>query len=128
MVRTRFSHKLQVLRERKDYTQTQVARYLGCSQQTISSWESGDIIPSLSSVEQLAQLFKVNLYDLIDEYTVYERSQIYQTKEDFFESFFTSKSFLDYYPNLNYQQLLAFSKIIQAHVEFLAKNIKTDEQ
>lgn len=128
MVRTRFSHKLQVLRERKDYTQSQVARYLGCSQQTISSWESGDIIPSLTSVEQLAQLFKVNLYDLIDEYMVYERSQIYQTKEDFFESFFTSKSFLDYYPNLNYQQLLEFSKIIQAQVDFLAKNLKTDEQ
>lgn len=127
MEKTRFSHRLQLLRERKGLTQAQVAAYLGCSQQSVSSWESGELEPSLSNIQKLTEFYKISINYLIPDALILESEQVYSTKEDLFETFFTSKNFLDYYPKLNFTQALKLSKLIQAHVDFLEENITSDE-
>lgn len=128
MNQTRFSYRLKNLRERKGYTQAELARVLGCSQQTVSSWESGDLSPSYDYVLKIVEFYKISITDLSPENVVSESEETYHTKKDLFESFFTSKYFLDFYPKLTIKQTLKLSKLTQAYIDFLEDTITIDEQ
>ena len=88
MTKTRFSYRLQNLRERKGYTQAELAKVLGCSQQTVSNWESGDLSPNFDYVLKIVELFKISISELSPENSVSESEQSYRTKKDLFETFF----------------------------------------
>lgn len=128
MTKTRFSYRLQNLRERKGYTQAELAKILGCSQQTVSNWESGDLSPNFDYVLKIVDFFKISISELSPEYSVSESEQSYHTKKDLFETFFTSKFFLDFYPKLTIKQALKLSKLVQAYIDLLEDNITVDEQ
>lgn len=128
MTKTRFSYRLQNLRERKGYTQAELARVLGCSQQTVSSWESGELSPSYDYVQKIVEFYKISITELSPENSVSESEQSYHTKKDLFETFFTSKFFLDFYPKLTIKQALKLSKLVQAYIDLLEDNITVDEQ
>jgi transcriptional regulator with XRE-family HTH domain len=128
MTKTRFSYRLQNLRERKGYTQAELAKVLGCSQQTVSSWESGDLIPSYEYVLKIVEFYKISIAELSPVNNVSESEQSYRTKKDLFETFFTSNYFLDFYPKLTLKQALKLSKLTQAYIDFLEDAITIDEQ
>lgn len=128
MTKTRFSYRLQNLRERKGYTQAELAKILGCSQQTVSNWESGDLSPNFDYVLKIVDFFKISISELSPENSVSESEQSYHTKKDLFETFFTSKFFLDFYPKLTIKQALKLSKLVQAYIDLLEDNITVDEQ
>lgn len=128
MTKTRFSYRLQNLRERKGYTQAELAKILGCSQQTVSNWESGDLSPNFDYVLKIVDFFKISISELSPEYSVSESEQSYHTKKDLFETFFTSKFFLEFYPKLTIKQALKLSKLVQAYIDLLEDNITVDEQ
>ena len=128
MTKTRFTYRLQNLRERKGYTQKELAKVLGCSQQTVSNWESGDLSPNFETVLKIVELYKISISELSPENNVSESEQSYRTKKDLFETFFTSKYFLDFYPKLTLKQALKLSKLTQAYIDFLEDTITTDEQ
>ena len=128
MTKTRFSYRLQNLRERKGYTQAELAKILGCSQQTVSNWESGDLSPNFDYVLKIVDFFKISISELSPENSVSESEQSYHTKKDLFETFFTSKFFLEFYPTLTIKQALKLSKLVQAYIDLLEDNITVDEQ
>ena len=58
--------KLKELRKEKGLTQEELASQLFVSRTLISKYESGAIYPTKQNAEKIAQVFDVNLSDLID--------------------------------------------------------------
>lgn len=70
--------RLRELREDSDQTQTQLANYLGCRQQTYSRYETGKAQPSLETMERLANYHSTSvdyLMGLTDIRRPYPRSR-----------------------------------------------------
>ena len=57
---------LKELRKEKNYTQEQVADKLGVSGRTISRWETGAYMPDISLLVDIADMYDVDVRDLID--------------------------------------------------------------
>ena len=51
--------------KRKGYTQAEVARKIGVSRQSISLWAQGKSVPNLKSLAALAELFGVEVKDIL---------------------------------------------------------------
>ncbi len=56
-----FSEKLITLRKGSDLTQEQLAEQLNVSRQSISKWESGQVIPEVEKIVELSKVFNVTL-------------------------------------------------------------------
>ena len=56
-----FSEKLITLRKGRDLTQEQLAGQLNVSRQSISKWESGQVIPEVEKIVELSKVFNVTL-------------------------------------------------------------------
>ncbi|MEH2949813.1 helix-turn-helix transcriptional regulator [Sporofaciens sp. JLR.KK001] len=56
-----FSEKLITLRKGRDLTQEQLAEQLNVSRQSISKWESGQVIPEVEKIIELSKAFNVTL-------------------------------------------------------------------
>lgn len=57
---------LKELRKEKEMTQEQLAEQLGVSSRTVSRWETGSNMPDLSVLIELADLYHVDIRELID--------------------------------------------------------------
>lgn len=62
-----FSSNLQYLRRHSGITQERLAQQLCVSRQAISKWESGESIPEIPTLLQLAELFSCKLDDLLQQ-------------------------------------------------------------
>ncbi len=58
---------LQFLRKKHRMTQEDLAQRLGVSRQTISKWESSDVLPELTKAVQLSEIFFCSLDSLLKE-------------------------------------------------------------
>lgn len=56
-----FSEKLITLRKGRDLTQEQLAEQLNVSRQSVSKWESGQVIPEAEKLVELSKVFHVTL-------------------------------------------------------------------
>lgn len=56
-----FSEKLMTLRKGRDLTQEQLAEQLNVSRQSVSKWESGQVIPDVEKIIELSKVFHVTL-------------------------------------------------------------------
>jgi len=56
-----FSEKLITLRKGRNLTQEQLAEQLNASRQSISKWESGQVIPEVEKIVELSKVFNVTL-------------------------------------------------------------------
>ena len=54
-----FSEKLLTLRKAKDLTQEQLAEKLNVSRQSVSKWESGQVVPELEKIVAMSVVFDV---------------------------------------------------------------------
>ena len=52
-----FSEKLITLRKGRDLTQEQLAEQLNVSRQSVSKWESGQVIPEAEKIVELSKAF-----------------------------------------------------------------------
>ena len=57
--------RIRDLREDNDLTQSQIAKILGCTQQTYSRYETGEITIDINSLIKLAQFYKTSLDYLV---------------------------------------------------------------
>lgn len=57
--------RIRDLREDNDLTQTQLAKFLGCTQQTYSRYESGEITIDIHSLVKLAKFYHTSLDYLV---------------------------------------------------------------
>lgn len=63
----KFNEKLKYFREKKGYTQEDLASELLISRQSISKWENGINEPDLETIKKLCQIFDCSLAELIDD-------------------------------------------------------------
>lgn len=56
-----FSRGLQALRAAHQMDQEAVAKAIGVSRPTVSSWETGDTSPTVAQLEKIAALFSLSL-------------------------------------------------------------------
>lgn len=56
-----FSEKLTALRKGRELTQEQLAEQLNVSRQSISKWESGQVVPDVEKIVELSKAFDVTL-------------------------------------------------------------------
>lgn len=56
-----FAEKLITLRKGRELTQEQLAEELNVSRQSISKWESGQVIPEVEKIVELSKVFNVTL-------------------------------------------------------------------
>ena len=59
--------RLRDVREDRDKTQAQIAALLKTTQQQVSKWETGQSVPDLEKIIKLADLFGVNVDELVRE-------------------------------------------------------------
>ncbi|MBR2658392.1 helix-turn-helix transcriptional regulator, partial [Candidatus Saccharibacteria bacterium] len=71
----RFNNKLKVLRKQYNLTQEELAERLDVSRQAITKWESGEGMPDIDNLKQIAELFGTTIDDLVaDEKEVEPRA------------------------------------------------------
>lgn len=68
---------MQALRKEQGWTQEQLAERVGVSRRTVSRWETGSNLPDLSLLPELADLYGVELRELLDG----ERKEVQMNKE-----------------------------------------------
>lgn len=71
-----FASNLQFLRRRSGMTQETLANRLNVSRQAISKWESGETVPEIATLLQLAQLFSCTLDDFLQQDLSLPRSPV----------------------------------------------------
>ena len=52
--------RIKALRERKGYTQSDLAKQLGITRSSVNAWELGISVPSTQYIVELSQIFKVS--------------------------------------------------------------------
>ena len=57
---------LRKLRKEKGLTQEQLAEHIGVSRRTISRWETGNNMPDLSVLIELADFYDVDIREIFD--------------------------------------------------------------
>ena len=60
-----FANNLRYYREKSGLTQMELAEKLGYTSKSVSKWESGNGLPTLPVMTQIAQLFSVSLDSLV---------------------------------------------------------------
>ena len=63
--KNQIARNLTTLRQLNQYTQEGVAEQIGVSRQAVAKWESGESMPDIANCDALAQLYGVELSDLI---------------------------------------------------------------
>ena len=62
-----FGEKLKLLREQRNVTQSELARKLGVTQQTVASWECGRTEPNIASIKSMSEIFEVGVQTFFDK-------------------------------------------------------------
>ena len=71
----KFNIKLKILRNQFNLTQEEMAERLDVSRQAITKWESGEGMPDIDNLKQIAALFETTIDDLVaDEKEVEPRA------------------------------------------------------
>ena len=60
-----FSEQLSKLRKEANMTQEDLAEKCDVSRQAVAKWESGESLPDIYKISQIAKLFEVSLEELI---------------------------------------------------------------
>lgn len=63
----KFNENLKYLRKRENLTQEELAERLNVSRQTITKWESGNSLPDIEKIKEIAYIFSVSVDSLIGE-------------------------------------------------------------
>lgn len=71
-VMTLLNENLKKLRKQKGYTQEEIASRLHVVRQTVSKWEKGVSVPDADTVSRLAEIYEVNVSDLLGTVTLPE--------------------------------------------------------
>ena len=66
MDQKKIGHFLRELRKTKGLTQEQLAEHLNVSGRTVSRWETGTTMPDLNLLIELADLYDIDIRELID--------------------------------------------------------------
>ncbi len=65
MITIKFSERLKKEREKKGWSQTELAEKIHVSRQSVSKWETGKNYPSIEVIIDLSDLFNITIDDLL---------------------------------------------------------------
>lgn len=74
------SERLKLARENSNLTQSEVAKKLYVTRQTISRWEQGKTLPNIFAIEKLSDIYQVSLDELIKD-TLLEKKGVKNMKD-----------------------------------------------
>ena len=60
-----FSHNLKKYRKKFNLTQSRLGNILGYTEKAIAKWESGNTLPSVRAIAELAKNFQIKIDDLL---------------------------------------------------------------
>lgn len=60
-----FAEKLIALRKGRELTQEQLAEQLNVSRQSVSKWESGQVVPEVEKIVELSRVFDISIDHLL---------------------------------------------------------------
>ena len=63
----KFNDNLKYLRKMKGLTQEELAYKLNVSRQSVTKWESGQALPDIEKIKELAYIFSVSVDSLIGD-------------------------------------------------------------
>lgn len=76
-----FGERLVALRQRRGYSQEQIAMQLGVTRQAISRWERGESIPDIDNLVSLAGVYQTSVDELLGVHGATEGSDATHEKE-----------------------------------------------
>ncbi|WP_056966701.1 helix-turn-helix transcriptional regulator [Apilactobacillus ozensis] len=62
-----FKDKLKLLREKRNYTQSELANKLGTYRIKVSSWENGNSYPDIKMIVKICDYFNISIDDILNE-------------------------------------------------------------
>lgn len=65
--RESFPMNLRRLLSMGNYSQVDLAKYIGCSNTTVSFWMNGRTYPEANNMEKIARFFQVSVFELVCE-------------------------------------------------------------
>ena len=70
------------MRKQNNITQERLAEYLGVTYQTVSKWENGTSLPSISLLPSIANIFNISIDELynVDKHTHDEKIAAYEAE------------------------------------------------
>ena len=69
-----FNQRLKYLRKKEKLTQEELAEKLNVSRQAVTKWESGQALPDISNLKEIANLFQITIDELLDTNVQKEKS------------------------------------------------------
>lgn len=75
-MRTELSNNLKEFRKQHKLSQTNIAEFLKISQRAYSHYETGDSIPDINILIELADFYKISLDMLVGRYKIKDKSDI----------------------------------------------------
>ena len=72
----KFNENLKYLRKEEKMTQENLAERLNVSRQTVTKWESGQSLPDIENLKQIADLFGVTMDSLVGDVESKKESKI----------------------------------------------------
>jgi len=131
MKKVEIGDHLRFYRNRRDLSQSEVAKVLNYSQQTIAKWENSVSTPDPLSLCKLADLYQVSLDDLLRHTIVKETSTPYYTKKDVVEEWINSSGFKTAFEvkELNKSQLQHLTSQLINFIDLIKESINyTDSE
>lgn len=106
------------LRNKQGWTQQQLAEKIGVSKQSVSNWETGEKLPRMGKIEEMANIFNVTVSYIIDGKSDNEKENIDIVKN--LEEQGIIINFADYegFEKLSDEEKLEFQKKIEEAVQF----------
>ncbi|MDJ1088020.1 helix-turn-helix domain-containing protein [Macrococcoides caseolyticum] len=106
------------LRNKQGWTQQQLAEKIGVSKQSVSNWETGEKLPRMGKIEEMANIFNVTVSYIVDGKSDNEKENIDIVKN--LEEQGIIINFADYegFEKLSDEEKLEFQKKIEEAVQF----------
>lgn len=120
---------LRYYRDRSNLTQTDVAKVLNYSQQTIAKWENSNSTPDPITLCKLADLYHVSVDELLGHTILKETEAPYYTKKDVIEDWIHSTGFKTVFEinELNNTHLQHLSNLLMRTIELFKDSINSPD-
>ena len=125
MKKVEIGNHLRLYRIRRNLSQSDVAKVLNYSQQTIAKWENSHSSPDPISLCKLADLYQISLDDLLHHSVVLETSAPYYTKKDVVDEWINSLGFKTVFETfeLDNSKLEQLSRQLISYIDFMIETI-----
>lgn len=115
---TIISKQIIKLRNKQGWTQQQLAEKIGVSKQSVSNWETGEKVPRMGKIEEIASIFNVTVSYIVDGKSDAEKENIDIVKNLEEQGIIINFSDYEGFEKLSDEEKIDFQKKIEEAVQF----------